>query len=465
MHRRPRPPAKASNRTGTLKIGGPLRPAEIIMEKDIRPRDWLARWGLFVTALMAGFALCLTAVLSYQSSGQLAERSGLGQAEIFLRSFRRNVPQGQASRGLLQEFINDNADFGLKYIALFEDHGLPPLEAGNPYPEFGPPSPEGRERHLERVGDRFRFSSPLPQKGLRRVPGELPSDPNKQRRMGQAGDLPPRPPPATLIMDFEPSFAHRHNWRSLLSLVSALLAGYMLILSAFIFSRMNKRALETEKNLEKQRRLASLGEMSAVLAHEIKNPLAALKGHAQLLVETLPGDGPERQKAARVVGEAVRLETLVNELLDFVRSGKLAPKPADPSSLAREAAEAVQSSRINLNLDRAPESWPLDGPKIAQALANLLRNALQASPEEDMVELTVGLEADMLSFTVRDHGPGIADEDRERVFEPFHTGRVKGVGLGLAVVKRIAEAHGGRVEVLNAEGGGALLKLLIPGEW
>ncbi|MFP2912717.1 sensor histidine kinase, partial [Pyxidicoccus sp. 3LFB2] len=106
--------------------------------------------------------------------------------------------------------------------------------------------------------------------------------------------------------------------------------------------------------------------------------------------------------------------------------------------------------------------WPLDAGRLQQALENVLRNAVQASPAGQPVEARVEQEGRALVFTVKDHGPGIPAGEEERIFEPFVTGRVRGVGLGLAITRRIVELHGGTVSARSHANGGAEFRLTVP---
>src|SRR5262249_30131974 len=130
-----------------------------------------------------------------------------------------------------------------------------------------------------------------------------------------------------------------------------------------------------ERTRERERRLASLGEMSAVLAHEIRNPLASLKGNAQLLAASL--DDKARTKAERVVADAKRLEQLTTDLLAFVRTGDLQRAPSAPGALVREAAGSVDAT-IAVEDAAAPQAWSLDAARIRQVLVNLFDNAVAA---------------------------------------------------------------------------------------
>jgi two-component system, NtrC family, sensor histidine kinase HydH len=234
-------------------------------------------------------------------------------------------------------------------------------------------------------------------------------------------------------------------------------AGMLLVIAAALV-RSILRAAARERQLAHERRLASLGEMSAVLAHEIRNPLASLKGNAQLLAERLPPGEKARQKADRVVEEAIRLETLTNNLLVFVRTGELARRPTAPAELLREAAAAVDPE-IEVDAADAPPSWSLDAERLRQVLVNLLENAVQAGPP---VRARVSSSGGRLVFEVEDHGPGVAAADAERIFEPFFTKRAQGTGLGLAVAKRVVELHAGTIAVEDAPGGGARFRVTIP---
>ncbi len=260
--------------------------------------------------------------------------------------------------------------------------------------------------------------------------------------------------------------------RSWWMLGSSLLAATVLLYSAVVSWRRSHedagvadQAPATEnppETAERERQLHAVGEMSAVLAHEIRNPVTSLKGHAQLLVERLPADGRERSKAERIVSEAVRLEVLSADLLDFCKTGPLERRPIDPAKLLRDAAQAVDSERVEVKTEGCPKTWSLDPFKMRQLLVNILRNACQASTRGQTVEAQVHVDSDRLLFTVRDAGDGIAAGSEEQIFEPFFTTRAKGTGLGLGVARRIAEMHGGTVTAGNRAEGGARFETSIP---
>jgi signal transduction histidine kinase len=109
-----------------------------------------------------------------------------------------------------------------------------------------------------------------------------------------------------------------------------------------------------------------------------------------------------------------------------------------------------------------PDTWSLDPARMEQVLINLIDNALKVTPPEERVSVEIGRVGAELFYAVRDRGPGVPAAERARIFEPFHTTNVRGTGLGLAVVRRIVELHGGRIEVSDAPSGGAVFRVFIP---
>ena len=294
------------------------------------------------------------------------------------------------------------------------------------------------------------------------------------KRIRRAGrDEPPPPPPtaaaaerrrdraSALVIELDPAMADALDTAATSSLVIGTAAAMMLMVLAVVLVRLSLRREDAVRAAEQARHLASLGQMSAVLAHEIRNPLASLKGNAQLLARSLPEGDKPRAKADRVVDEAVRLEHLTNDLLAFARSGEIKVADADPAALLRAAAADVGAgARIRIADASAPRSWPLDADRMRQVLVNLLENAAEMS--EGPIDAGVARDGSALRFTVRDHGPGLPAADLERLFEPFFSRRIRGTGLGLAVCKRLVDLHGGTIAAKNADGGGAEFEISLP---
>jgi two-component system sensor histidine kinase HydH len=264
-------------------------------------------------------------------------------------------------------------------------------------------------------------------------------------------------------MEFEPRTTQLTADARRMFLLSGV-AAIALMVAGGVFWRMSQHRERFERQLEQQRRLGAVGEMVAVLAHEIRNPLASLKGHAQLLAEQLEAGAAERRRADRIVTEAGRLEQLTTNLLDFARSAQLTRLPIDPVALLRMAVEDVDPARIDIETAEALPRWSLDSNGVRRALANLLRNAVQASEETGRVQVRAAVERDQLIYVVRDHGPGLPAGQEATIFDPFVTTRATGAGLGLSVALRVVRLHGGTISASNHSDGGAVFRIAIPRE-
>ncbi len=288
----------------------------------------------------------------------------------------------------------------------------------------------------------------------------------KRGRGGRPGrDLPPPAArggrgPVGFVVELDPVVVDDLDTAATRSLAIGVIAAATLLALTAILIRWSLKREATVRAIEQARHLASLGQMSAVLAHEIRNPLASLKGNAQLLARSLPEGDKPRAKADRVVDEALRLEHLTNDLLAFARQGQLAIADAEPAAVVRDAAGAVDAARIRIDDAGAPRSWPLDAARLRQVLINLMENAVEMS--DGPIEATVGRVGGRLRIAIRDHGPGLPEADLARLFEPFFTRRTQGTGLGLAISKRLVELHGGTIVAANAAGGGAELVIELP---
>ena len=216
-----------------------------------------------------------------------------------------------------------------------------------------------------------------------------------------------------------------------------------------------------------QERLAVVGELAASLAHEIRNPLTGVRSLAQRLAEDEVEEAKRRRYAGVILEEVGRVERLVANLLGIARRAPRqeagdARTPLAPlfDDLALLVGGRAEKARVRLVADAAGVEAPAAREPLAQALLNLLLNALAHAPEGTGVELRAREGADGVELTVRDHGPGVPPEERERIWEPFHSAS-GGTGLGLAVVRRIAREHAWKVEVGDAPGGGAEFRLTL----
>jgi two-component system sensor histidine kinase HydH len=266
-----------------------------------------------------------------------------------------------------------------------------------------------------------------------------------------------------ILFEVDSTAAHALAWRARVTLAVSLLATVVLLGLSAVFWRISRSAEKAAALFEHDRQLKVLGQMSAVLGHEIKNPLASLKGHVQLLLEKLPPDHAGRKGAEVVLRETVRLEELSRQVLAFARTGAVEREAADPAAVVRAAIEDVGSSDIHFCADSAPAAWSLDSVRMEEVLVNLLRNARDASPSGQPIDVALDVQADRhLVIEVRDRGEGIAPGEEERVFEPFYTRRARGTGLGLALARRIVEGHSGEITARNHPEGGAVFSVRLP---
>lgn len=217
---------------------------------------------------------------------------------------------------------------------------------------------------------------------------------------------------------------------------------------------------EREKRRQAER-LALLGKMAASLAHEVRNPVSAIRLHAQLLERAVsPAD---RTSAELIVAEAGRIESLVSQWLGYAKPGSMAVAPVDMAELATEtarmfeprAAHANVAIRVYVDPDAASARVSGDADRLRQVLGNLLLNAIQSMPKGGIAQVRVTAEG----VEVSDDGHGFSAGALEKFGEPFHSEREGGMGLGLAVSKEIVEAHGGMLEAENRSGGGALVRI------
>jgi len=217
-------------------------------------------------------------------------------------------------------------------------------------------------------------------------------------------------------------------------------------------------------------RLAALGQMAAGLAHEIRNPLASIQVLVELLKRGL-GDRPEELSLVEeVLGELETLTHIVNGSLAFVRPHAATRTPV---RLAELVDEALRRARARLPFAGKVEvSVPLglrpsvDALQLERTLVNLIVNAFEslrdANTPEPMLRIEAAIQDDELQLSVADNGPGVPEENRERIFYPFFTTREQGTGVGLAEVHKVVVSHGGSVEVRERPGGGAVFAVHLP---
>ena len=218
--------------------------------------------------------------------------------------------------------------------------------------------------------------------------------------------------------------------------------------------------------VEREDRMTALGQVAASVAHEIRNPLAAVEGFARLLERDLPSN--QKRMAGKIVQATRQLNYVVTNLLTYTRDQAINPFPHEMSQVIEEAAELVipmaedRDIAFNMKLKEGV-SAQVDGIQIKQLLLNLFINAVQACPVKSDGEINVTMKKvrNRISISVEDNGCGIPASKLPRLFEPFFTMKDGGIGLGLAMCRRIADMHAGKLTVESTEDKGTCFTLTL----
>lgn len=265
-------------------------------------------------------------------------------------------------------------------------------------------------------------------------------------------------------------------WRDRVTAVVVALAVLglgVLGLAAIFYTQHRHLAQVTalEGEVARRQRLATLGNMAAAVSHEVRNPLNAISmGLQRLRAEFRPTTEPaDYDRVLELVGgEVRRLNALVEEFLTLARPPVLKPEPVRLGDLLEEVVGLIEPEARQTGVrieQRIPADLPpllADRDRLKQVVLNLARNALEAMPEGGTFRVEAGRAPHALTLRVADSGPGIPPETKDRIFEPYYTTKVKGLGLGLPIARQIVEAHGGTITVEPVAGGGTCFLLTLP---
>ncbi len=251
------------------------------------------------------------------------------------------------------------------------------------------------------------------------------------------------------------------QWQGIDRDFSILLESGLYVFIALVLGYLSERQRREQTARVEAERLAGIGRAVAEIAHDMKSPLMAIGGFVTQVSRKLPSGDPGRKKLDLVVRETSRLESMVREMLDFGRPLELRKREEDLNRLVEDCVEACrpiadkQGVEIRTELDPDLPPFAFDRDRFSQVVMNLITNAVQASPPgETVLAQTSRSERGEAVLDLRDHGPGIREEERDKVFVPFVSTKKGGTGLGLPIVKKIVEAHGGTVSWrANTEGG------------
>jgi len=229
-------------------------------------------------------------------------------------------------------------------------------------------------------------------------------------------------------------------------------------------------ARKIEQRLQQSERLKALGTLAAGIAHEIRNPLATINFNAQMLQRELSLNAQQEQMFEDVAREVKKIDRIVQQVLHFAR-------PREPQFLPNQLNEIVSACNdlakvhlrkagieVLLQLDEGIPLRIMDFNQISQVVMNLIINAIEAMPEGGKITLRTFQSADASAIVleIRDTGPGVLEQDRERIFDPFFTRKSEGTGLGLSISRQILERHGAFIELDNSRGEGATFRIIFP---
>ncbi|MBN1843405.1 MAG: two-component sensor histidine kinase [Deltaproteobacteria bacterium] len=278
-----------------------------------------------------------------------------------------------------------------------------------------------------------------------------------------------------IVQDLSDDYQTIAHFKYRIMVTSVLIMGLLFVVLRYIVKRgeeiIEKRARERlllKEKLNQAERLASLGEMVAAVSHEIRNPLGIISSTAELLKRKLTRTDPQDQLADVIVQEATRLNSIVSDFLNFARPPTLNLTSCKVEDILEEnltfLAPEIQSKGYEIYKKFATHvpGIQADPGLLYQAFSNILMNAMQAMPEGGSIYIEVSARANVLTIIFADEGKGIPDEVLKKIWEPFFTTKEKGSGLGLPIVKKIVEGHGGAVGIGNGREKGAQVTVTLP---
>jgi two-component system sensor kinase FixL len=231
-----------------------------------------------------------------------------------------------------------------------------------------------------------------------------------------------------------------------------------------ILHDLTERA-QLETRLREQAALTRLGQMAAVVAHEVKNPLTGIRGAIQVIGSRLPAGSKDAQIAGVIVARIDALNDLMKDLLLFARPPQAKMAPVDVIALLKSVADLVGQDptlkRLHVEVTGAAPVITADAELLKIVVQNLLLNGAHAMQGQGLIHVSVA-SADVCQISIADQGPGIPPEVLDRLFTPFVTTKARGTGLGLSTAKRLVEAHGGTIAIESPPGGGTVAKIRLP---
>ena len=222
----------------------------------------------------------------------------------------------------------------------------------------------------------------------------------------------------------------------------------------------------SEERLREQEALARLGQMAAVVAHEVKNPIAGIRGALQVIASRMPAESRDKPVVGDIIARLDSLNGIVHDLLVFARPRQLRTEPVNLPTLVQNTLHLLHRDpafdQLVVDVTEGEAVALADAEQLQLVFTNVLMNAAQAMSGHGRIAIDITRTASTVTLAIADDGPGMPADVRAKVFEPFFTTKHRGTGLGLPIAKRIVEAHGGHIEIETPERGGTVVSITLP---
>ena len=422
-------------------------PKDKINERSEKPKN--THVYLIIILVVASFATLISTIIIYNNSLGAAEESLRLQALGIAASLEPSLVDVKGKENIFRDIITEASWEGIAFMALYDESGMTLLHSNENLVGRKNDSPDIRKSATEEkpVFDHLTLGT-----------GEevyILNYPIHARDSVRVLRLALHPYPAQNII--------RQARLQAISIGVVVIAIWVM---GFFFIRAVKRSEELSAMMAQRERLAAIGEMAAVLAHEIRNPLGSIKGFAQYLSELGTGGKAE---LGIIIDETRRLECLTDELLLYARPPEVRVEEFNLSVLAAEVEKLLLEStrpkmasviiKIDIPRDMVMVS---DRGKLKQILFNLLRNSAEAVSEGEFIELSAERSGAEIIIIVKDNGAGMDEDTKLQAFTSFFTTKATGTGLGLAIVDKLATAMGGRISLESAPGRGTVCTVTLP---
>ena len=403
---------------------------------------------LIIILIVTSVATVLSTIIIYRNSLRAAEESLKLQALGIAASLEPSVQTTHVKENIFRDIITEASWEGIAFLALYDRRGLTLLHSNENLVGRRIDSPDVKIAADE---DRPVFN-----------------------RMTLGTDeevfilnypIHARDAIKVLMVALHPYPAQDIIRQARLQAMSIAVTVVIIWIMGFFFIKAVKRSEQLSAMMAEREGLAVIGEMAAVLAHEIRNPLGSIKGFAQYLSEK----GTEgKRELGVIIDEAGRLERLTEDLLLYARPSEVRAEKFNLLETVGDMMRLPGSDHAKMAAIRINASIPSDivmisdKEKVKQILSNLLQNSVDAVSEGGLIELGAEQVDDKIIIIVRDNGCGMDAETRSRAFNSFFTSKPKGTGLGLAIVDRLAKALGGRIEIESEPGKGTGVRITLP---